>query len=63
MKNLVKIKKALISLSDKSDLKKILDSLNKYKIEIISSGGTYKEIKKLGLAAKKYPIILVLRKC
>lgn len=50
MKNLVKIKKALISLSDKSDLKKILDNLNKYKIEIISSGGTYKEIKKLGFS-------------
>ena len=42
MKNLVKIKKALISLSDKSGLKKILDNLSKYKIEIISSGGTYK---------------------
>ena len=53
MKNLVKIKKALISLSDKSDLKKILDNLNKYKIEIISSGGTYKEIKKLGSSCKE----------
>ena len=53
MKNLVKIKKALISLSDKSDLKKILDNLNKYKIEIISSGGTYKEIKKLGFSCKE----------
>ena len=53
MKNLVKIKKALISLSDKSDLKKILDNLNKYKIEIISSGGTCKEIKKLGFSCKE----------
>ena len=53
MKNLVKIKKALISLSDKSDLKKILNNLNKYKIEIISSGGTYKEIKKLGFSCKE----------
>ena len=53
MKKLVKIKKALISLSDKSDLKKILDNLYKYKIEIISSGGTYKEIKKLGFSCKK----------
>ena len=42
-----KIKKALISVSDKKELKKILKTLNKYKIEIISSGGTYKEIKKL----------------
>tara|TARA_B100000315_G_scaffold138679_1_gene127750 strand:+ start:2278 stop:3825 length:1548 start_codon:yes stop_codon:yes gene_type:complete len=53
MKNLVKIKKALLSLSDKSDLKKILYNLNKYKIELISSGGTYKEIKKLGYKCKE----------
>ena len=42
-----KIKKALISLSDKKNLKDILKVLTKYKIELISSGGTYKEIKKL----------------
>jgi len=48
MKKIVKIKRALISLSDKSDLKKILDNLSKYKIKLISSGGTYKKIKELG---------------
>ena len=42
-----KIKKALISVSDKKDLKKILKVLSKYKIKLISSGGTYKKIKKL----------------
>ena len=42
-----KIKRALISVSDKKNLKPLLNSLKKYKIEIISSGGTYKEIKKL----------------
>jgi len=42
-----KIKKALISLSDKRNLKNLLKTLTKYKIELISSGGTYKEIKKL----------------
>ena len=42
-----KIKKALISVSGKKDLKKLLKALNKYKINLISSGGTYKEIKKL----------------
>ena len=42
-----KIKKALISVSDKKNLKKLLKILAKNKIEIISSGGTYKEIKKL----------------
>ena len=43
-----KIQNALISVSDKSDLEKILRSLKKYKINLISSGGTYKKIKKLG---------------
>ena len=43
-----KIKQALISVSDKSNLKQILKILKKYKIQIISSGGTYKEIIKLG---------------
>ena len=42
-----KIKKALISVSDKENLKKILKVLTKHKVELISSGGTYKEIKKL----------------
>ena len=42
-----KIKKALISVSDKKNLKNLLKILTKYKIKLISSGGTYKEIKKL----------------
>jgi len=42
-----KIKKALISVFDKKNLKGLLKVLTKNKIELISSGGTYKEIKKL----------------
>ena len=42
-----KIKTALISVSNKKNLKPLLNSLKQYKIKIISSGGTYKEIKKL----------------
>ena len=42
-----KIKTALISVSDKKNLKSLLKILIKNKIKIISSGGTYKEIKKL----------------
>ena len=41
-----KIKKALISVSDKRNLKDLLKSLTKHNINLISSGGTYKEIKK-----------------
>ena len=42
-----KIKKALISVSDKKNLKILLEVLTKNKITIISSGGTCKEIKRL----------------
>jgi phosphoribosylaminoimidazolecarboxamide formyltransferase/IMP cyclohydrolase len=42
-----KIKTALISVSNKSHLRPLLNSLKKNNIKIISSGGTYKEIKKL----------------
>ena len=42
-----KIKTALISVSDKRNLKSLLHILKKNKIKIISSGGTHKEIKKL----------------
>jgi phosphoribosylaminoimidazolecarboxamide formyltransferase / IMP cyclohydrolase len=43
-----KIKNALISVSDKKNLTSILKVLKKYEIKIISSGGTYASIKKLG---------------
>ena len=42
-----KIKRAIISVSDKKNLKDLLKVLTKHKIKLISSGGTYKEIKKL----------------
>jgi len=48
-----KIKRAIISVSDKKKLVSILKILKKYKIEIISSGGTYKKIKKLGFKCKE----------
>ena len=43
-----RIKTALISVSDKTDLSRVLQTLDKYKVKIISSGGTYASIKKLG---------------
>ena len=42
-----KIKTALISVSNKKNLKPLLNILKRNKVKIISSGGTYKEIKKL----------------
>ncbi len=44
----LKIKNALISVSDKDNIISLLRTLKKYKITIISSGGTFKSIKKLG---------------
>mgnify|MGYP001167785199 CR=1 FL=1 len=43
-----KIKTALISVHNKKNLKLLLKNLSKHKIKIISSGGTFKEIKKMG---------------
>jgi phosphoribosylaminoimidazolecarboxamide formyltransferase/IMP cyclohydrolase len=43
-----KIRNALISVSDKENLTLLLKILKKYNIKIISSGGTYSFIKKLG---------------
>ena len=45
--NLKKIKRAIISVSDKSHLKLILPILKKFKVEIISSGGSFKTIKNM----------------
>ena len=48
-----KIKRALISLADKNNLKFLLRNLKKYKVKLISSGGTHKEIKKLGFKCEE----------
>ena len=45
--NLKRIKRAIISVSDKSNLKLILPILKKFNIEIISSGGSFKKIKSM----------------
>ena len=47
MGNKKNIKTALISVSNKSNLKPLLQVLKKNNIKLISSGGTYKKIKKL----------------
>ena len=48
-----KIKNALISVYDKDNLKIVLKVLKNNKINIISSGGTFKTIKKLGFKCKE----------
>ena len=44
----LKVKNALISVSNKENLISILKTLKKFNINIISSGGTYTSIRKLG---------------
>ena len=48
-----KIKNALISVSDKENLKIVLKTLKKNKINVISTGGTFKLIKKLGFKCRE----------
>ena len=57
-----KIKTALISVSDKSNLKPLLNNLKKNKIKIISSGGTYKEIIRLNFKCLDVLNLLILLK-
>ncbi|MBS7655800.1 IMP cyclohydrolase [Candidatus Bathyarchaeota archaeon] len=45
------VKRALISVYDKTGLEKLLKTLAKFNVEIISSGGTFKKIKELGYEA------------
>ncbi len=45
--SLKKIKRAIISVADKSNLEIILPLLKKLKIEIISSGGSFQKIKSM----------------
>ncbi|MFZ8934742.1 MAG: bifunctional phosphoribosylaminoimidazolecarboxamide formyltransferase/IMP cyclohydrolase PurH, partial [Bacteriovoracaceae bacterium] len=45
----VKIKKALLSVSDKTDLDKLAMSLSKNGVEIVSSGGTAKYLQDMGI--------------
>ncbi len=44
----LKVKNALISVSNKENLVSLLKTLKKFNINIISSGGTYTSVKKLG---------------
>ncbi|MDO8535401.1 MAG: bifunctional phosphoribosylaminoimidazolecarboxamide formyltransferase/IMP cyclohydrolase [Candidatus Omnitrophota bacterium] len=49
---MLKIKRALISVSDKTGLDDLVKVLNKFGVEILSTGGTAKMIRTLGVPAK-----------
>ena len=48
----MKVKRALISVSDKTNLDKFIKGLNKLGVEILSTGGTAKFIRELGIKVK-----------
>ncbi|MDD5496020.1 MAG: bifunctional phosphoribosylaminoimidazolecarboxamide formyltransferase/IMP cyclohydrolase [Candidatus Omnitrophica bacterium] len=49
----MKVKRALISVSDKTGLEALAKALNKFSVEILSTGGTAKMIKDLGIPVKE----------
>ncbi|MFA6078606.1 MAG: bifunctional phosphoribosylaminoimidazolecarboxamide formyltransferase/IMP cyclohydrolase [Candidatus Omnitrophota bacterium] len=49
----MKIKRALISVSDKTGLEGLVKVLGKFGVEILSTGGTAKAIRALGIAVKE----------
>jgi phosphoribosylaminoimidazolecarboxamide formyltransferase/IMP cyclohydrolase len=49
---MVKIKRALISVSDKTGIEDLARVLNEFGVEILSTGGTAKKIKDLGIKVK-----------
>ena len=49
---MVKIKRALVSVSDKTGLDDLVKTLGEFNVEILSTGGTAKRIKELGVPVK-----------
>ena len=49
---MVKIRRVLISVSDKSGIENLAKTLNEFGAEILSTGGTAKKIKDLGISVK-----------
>ena len=54
MKKIVKIKKCLISVSDKSEIVKFAKNIAEKKIEIVSTGNTYNVIKQKGIISAQF---------
>ena len=49
---MAKIKRALVSVSDKTGIEDLVKTLNEFDVEILSTGGTAKKIKDLGIPVK-----------
>ena len=51
MSDLISIKRALLSASDKTDLVSLAEKLCRYDVEIISTGGTARALKSSGISS------------
>ncbi len=49
---MVKVRRALVSVSDKTGIEDLAKTLNEFGVEILSTGGTAKRIKDLGISVK-----------
>ncbi|TRZ49376.1 MAG: bifunctional phosphoribosylaminoimidazolecarboxamide formyltransferase/inosine monophosphate cyclohydrolase, partial [Dehalococcoidia bacterium] len=49
---MIKIKRTLISVSDKTGIGDLVKALDEFKVEILSTGGTAKAIKDLGISVR-----------
>lgn len=56
------VKKALISVSDKTGIVEFAKGLHELGVEIISTGGTMKAISEAGIRSCPFPILPVFRK-
>ena len=55
-KNNLKIKRAIISVFDKTSLKYLVPYFEKYNIEVFSTGGTFNSLKKISKKLKLFEI-------
>jgi len=53
--------RALISVSDKKGIVELAKKLEDLKVEIISTGGTAKKLRKNGIKERKYPTYRISR--
>jgi len=60
---MIKIKKALISVSDKSNILELAKSLSSFDIEILSTGGTAKLLKENKINVLRLAITQNFQKC
>lgn len=62
-RNALHIRRALLSVSDKSGLANLVGHLHKAGVELYSTGGTYKEIERLGIPVTEVSTLTHFQEC